>query len=60
MPHEFGASGNRNGLIAFEPLLRRRAALREVRWISTFRLANGSPHWRHRVLWDTQFLDLQI
>jgi hypothetical protein len=32
----------------------------EVRWISTFGLTNGSPHWRHRVLWETQFLGLKI
>jgi hypothetical protein len=59
MPHEFGASGNRNGLIAFEPRLK------------TARRVAGSPmdfHFssykrvtaRHRVLWDTQFLDLKI
>jgi len=61
MPHEFGASGNRNGLIAFEPRLKtaRRVARSPMDFhFSSYKRVTALG--RHRVLWDTQFLDLKI
>jgi hypothetical protein len=60
MPHELGASGNRNGLIAFEPRLK--TARRVARSSMDFHFSSYKPvtALAPSRAWDPQFLDLKI